>query len=213
MSFDRLAPHYTWLEKVLAGNKLQLCRTAFLERMANAKSILLLGEGHGRFLPALLRANATARILCLDQSARMLKLAHDRLLARGLNTATISFEVQDIFEFQTAQTFDAIATHFFLDCFTEDQLGILVRKTTGLLRIGGIWNVADFQVPNGFFRGARARFVLALAYAFFRFATRLPGRRIVNPSPYMEDSGLRRIARKEFNFSLLYSELWEKPPL
>lgn len=30
MSFDLLAPHYRWLEFVLAGNKLQRCRTAYL---------------------------------------------------------------------------------------------------------------------------------------------------------------------------------------
>ena len=27
MSFDRLAPHYTWMEAVLAGPRLQRCRT------------------------------------------------------------------------------------------------------------------------------------------------------------------------------------------
>lgn len=30
MSFDRIAPHYRWLEAILAGNVLQRARTAWL---------------------------------------------------------------------------------------------------------------------------------------------------------------------------------------
>ena len=44
MSFDALAPNYRWLEFVLAGDKLQLCRTAFLDDIPQAGNILLLGD-------------------------------------------------------------------------------------------------------------------------------------------------------------------------
>jgi hypothetical protein len=55
MSFDRLAPHYRWLEWVLAGRKLQRCRTAFLDEIGRADATLLVGEGNGRFLGELLK--------------------------------------------------------------------------------------------------------------------------------------------------------------
>src|SRR5882762_1835947 len=48
--FDRLAPHYYWMECVLAGRTLQRCRTAFLEQTRDATAALLIGEGNGRFL-------------------------------------------------------------------------------------------------------------------------------------------------------------------
>ena len=38
MSFDRLAPHYSWMERVLAGRELHKCRTAFLETTRGARS-------------------------------------------------------------------------------------------------------------------------------------------------------------------------------
>src|ERR1041385_77794 len=60
MSFDALAPHYLWMEWLLAGRKLQRCRTAFLDEARAARDILLLGEGNGRFLQALLQVNRTA---------------------------------------------------------------------------------------------------------------------------------------------------------
>ena len=44
MSFDLLAPHYRWMEFILAGEKLQRCRTAFLDELPAARNILLVGE-------------------------------------------------------------------------------------------------------------------------------------------------------------------------
>ena len=75
MSFELLAPHYRWLEWVLAGNTLQRCRTAWLDRVASAPAVLLLGEGNGRFLAECRRRLPQARITCVDASGRMLRLA------------------------------------------------------------------------------------------------------------------------------------------
>src|SRR5215469_5978584 len=71
MSFDVLAPHYRWMEFVLAGKKLQRCRTAFLSQVADRQNVLLVGEGNGRFLVECRRSLKNARITCVDASARM----------------------------------------------------------------------------------------------------------------------------------------------
>src|SRR5262249_36606771 len=91
MSFDRLAPHYRWMEFLLAGKKLQHCRTAFLSQVEHARDVLILGEGNGRFLAECRYGLAEARITCVDASARMLQLAHDWLRNHGLSTAGINF--------------------------------------------------------------------------------------------------------------------------
>ncbi len=68
MSFDRLAPYYRGMERLLAGNKLHRCRTAWLEEVRDAKRILLAGEGHGRFLEVCAREFPQATIVCVDAS-------------------------------------------------------------------------------------------------------------------------------------------------
>ena len=62
MSFDLLAPHYRWMEWVLAGEKLQRCRTAWLEVLPAPARVLILGEGNGRFLEALMRQIGRAHV-------------------------------------------------------------------------------------------------------------------------------------------------------
>lgn len=86
MGFDPLAPHYRWMEFVLAGNKLQRCRTAFLSRANQARNILLMGEGNGRFLIECRRRLKQARITCVDNSGCMLESARERLVRCGLSS-------------------------------------------------------------------------------------------------------------------------------
>lgn len=206
MSFDTLAPGYHAMERLLAGKKLHQCRTAFLDDFQDARSILLLGEGHGRFVRELLKTDRNRSILCVDGSRGMIEVARKRIGA----DPRVSFVHCDVFAFDPGTEFDAIATHFFLDCFTREQLEKLIPKIASWIGQKGIWHVADFQIPAPLFRRIRAKMVLALAYGFFRVATRLPARAIAPPQKLLSASGMLQSARQEFNFGLLYSELWRK---
>src|SRR6516165_7224162 len=186
MSFDRLAPHYRWMECVLAGNKLQRCRTAFLSQVKNARNILILGEGNGRFLVECRYGLGEARITCVDASARMLQLARDRLSARRLSPSGISFVHADALAWDPPrQTFDLVVTHFFLDCFQPDQITQLLTRISTASCGSAAWLLADFQVPQNSFWRYRAQAIHWLMYTFFRMFTRLPARRLTDPDPFL----------------------------
>jgi SAM-dependent methyltransferase len=200
------------MERVLAGGELHKCRTAFLDQARAARRALLLGEGHGRFLAELRRANPGVEIECVEESPGMIRAARERLAREGLSEDHLHFHPANAAEFETAARFDLIGTHFFLDCFPEADLDPLVAKIAGMLEENGIWLVSDFQIPpGGGWRALRARWVLRLAYLFFRAATRLPARHLAPPQPFFLQHGLRREGRAEFNYRLLYAELWRKP--
>ena len=57
------------------GGALQKARTALMDRYLAADSILLLGDGDGRFLEALLEAGCGAEIVSLDASEKMIEVA------------------------------------------------------------------------------------------------------------------------------------------
>ncbi len=81
--FDWLAPHYAWVEAVTFGGLLQWCRTALLPDLADARRVLVLGEGDGRFLAAFLASNRAAKVDVVDSSAAMLALARRRVANDG----------------------------------------------------------------------------------------------------------------------------------
>jgi ubiquinone/menaquinone biosynthesis C-methylase UbiE len=211
MSFDLLAPHYRWMELVLAGEKLQRCRTLFLPEVRDADNVLILGEGNGRFLVECRKLLAGARITCVDASARMLELARHRLEDCDLRLEGVEFVHADALSWKAPQkAFDLIVTHFFLDCFPGEDLTKLLCHLAEACHPGARWLLADFQIPKRGISRLRAQLIHRLMYLFFRIATRLPARRLTPPDPLLELRGFVLRRRQLSDWGLLRSDLWEQ---
>jgi len=207
--FDWLAPHYRWMECVLAGPKLQRCRTAFLHSIPPPRNSLLLGEGNGRFLVELLRAYPNVRFTCVDASARMLDRARARLRARGLDIAVGQFLHADILDWTPPPgEFDLIVSHFFLDCFRPAELDQLIPRLASAAAPGTRWLLADFHQPPSGPAKWRARAILESMYLFFRVAAELSAARLTPPDALLERHGFALRERRLFEWGLLHSDLW-----
>jgi ubiquinone/menaquinone biosynthesis C-methylase UbiE len=209
MSFDTLAPHYRWLEQVLAGNKLQHCRTAFLDQVLGSKNVLIAGEGNGRFLTECRHALPSARITVVDVSSGMLRVASRRAAAHGLELDRIEFVHSDILAWRPeAQTYDLVVTHFFLDCFPPWQLKRVVEALARSASGAATWLLADFQIPPLGWKCYRAKAIHLLMYAFFRAAARLPAKSLTPPEPFLRAQGFRLRSTQVHEWGLLHSDLW-----
>ncbi len=189
---------------------MQWCRTAHLEAVRNAEHVLLVGEGPGRFLTAVLKANPNARCTCVDGSGAMLEEAR-KAVAQVDAKDRVALGQHDLLQWTPAPaSADVLATHFFLDCFTEAQLGELTPRLARSLKPGGAWIVSDFRVPQGAFH-LPARLLLKVLYAFFRRATHIPADHLADPAPHLSRSGLMLESCKSLLGGVLQSELWRKP--
>ena len=205
MSFDRLAPHYRWMEWLLAGGKLQRCRTTFLDCLPPVRHALLLGEGNGRFLHEFLRKHSTARVTCVDASPCMLKEARRKVHPDG----RVTFVCCDVIEWEPPQgAFDLVVSNFFLDCFRPDQIELIVKKISAALTTNARWLIADFCEPHRGWRKWRARLILRTMYWFFRQATDLPANRLTAPDAILAHHGFELQARRTFEWGLLQSDFW-----
>jgi len=211
MSFDALAPHYRWMELVLAGEKLQRCRTAFLNRVSPPQNILIWGEGNGRFLVECRRAWKQATIVCADASGRMLASAKRRLEQRGLASDGVEFLRADVLQWSPPkEIFDLIVTHFFLDCLCAEQLQEIIEKLGTAARQKAAWLLADFQSADFGLQRIRTAVILKAMYLFFRFATRLPASRLIEPDPFLTQSDFILSERRVSEWGLLHSDFWER---
>jgi len=212
MSFDRLAPHYGWMEILLAGSRLQRVRTTWLAELVGCRRLLVAGVGHGPALAAVLKAHPALHITCVDASARMLLHARRRAQRAGADLSRLTFIHAALPGWQPTARFDAVATHFFLDCFPPGQLRAVVSELAALATPDARWIVSDFIVPAHGARRWRARAVHALMYRFFRVATRLPARRWTNPDPLLARAGFRLAGRRTSEWGLLQADLWRRTP-
>lgn len=215
MSFDILAPVYRWMELLLAGRKLHRCRCAFLEEVPPPRHVLMLGEGHGRFLVECLRKFPKTHITCLDASAGMIEQARKAIQRHRLTPDRVTFIHTDALTWQPPhQRYDLIVTHFFLDCFRPEQLQQLVPSIASSATPAAQWLVADFQEAPAGWQRVRSRLILGLMYWFFRTVTRLPARSLTCPDPLLLQAGFHLQGEQVFEWGLLRSSRWEQgsPP-
>lgn len=212
MSFDRIAPHYQWIERLCAGAELDRCRTAFLDELNHPKRVLIVGEGDGRFLESMLHRFPEVEVTCVDASSAMLSLTQQRLQRAGVNPMRVTWVHADVLEWSPPPgNFDGIVTHFFLDCFPPDQLAAVTHRLATAARPGARWLVSDFQVPASGLQRWRARFIIASLYLFFRITARLGTRHLTSPDSHLVRQGFSLRERRVREWGLLHTDVWELP--
>jgi ubiquinone/menaquinone biosynthesis C-methylase UbiE len=199
---DRIARWYWLLERLAFGRALERTRFEYLDEALTAGNVLILGDGDGRFTAELVRRNPTARIDSVDVSAGMLKLARRRV--RG-----VRFWEADARTMELPGTYDLVVTHFFLDCFTTDELESLVQRIPAHCRLGTKWLISEFSLPETGLRRVACRVLIRGMYLFFRIATGLRVSRLPEHGQAMSQSGFRLQRRRTSLGGLLVSELWE----
>jgi len=204
-TFDRLARPYRWLEYAAFGRGLLRCRFDLLPWLADAKRVLTVGEGDGRFVAELARRFPEIKVDCVEASGAMITRAQSRL-PMG---ADVTFHRADAREWVFPKgEYDAVVTCFFLDCFKPETLRELMPRIAKSLRPEGEWLVAEFGQPS---RGAsawHARAWLAAMYFFFRRATRLEARRLPDWESEMARLGFECADRETRRWELMAATRW-----
>lgn len=218
-TFDWMARPYALLEHLVLGRRLQRTRLALLPELLQARSILVLGEGDGRFLSALMAQNPQAQITVVERSAGMVERARRRLDAVGRRTShrermslqPVSFLVQDARAWARTHhgsPFDAVVTLFFLDCFKLSEQLKLVQEITAHTTPHAAWLWADFVIPS---RGPRRWLAWALVsalYGIFRLTTDIEARRLDDAREHFATHGWRTCKQRQFARGLLEARLF-----
>ena len=216
---DPLARWYRTLETLAFGGALQRCRTGLIPWALGGpdpiRRVLLLGEGDGRFGVALLTASPTVNVEVVDNSAAMLARANKRhppghkiRFHQGEAGAWLRGREKEV-RAGTQEPFDLIVTAFFLDCFSEGELGELTRAIAGVAADRARWLVADFRQPPG--PGVKAWLawlLLKVMYAFFGWTTGLQTRRLGDFRPHLFSQGFRPVRAAASGGSFLVAEGW-----
>jgi SAM-dependent methyltransferase len=205
MKVGRLAGWYRWIEYAAFGRALERRRFAFLPRLASARRVLVLGEGDGRSLARLLALAPLAVFDVVEISPEMIALARQR----AGNSARVNFFCQDarMVSGPPAQ-YDGIVTHFFLDCFVEEDARRLVRLLASTLTPDGIWLISEFAVPDKGWRRIHAQIWIAIMYRFFGIATGLSARALPPIERLMREAGMSRTDQEKARAGLMVSEVW-----
>ncbi len=210
VNFDPLAHCYRALEVLAFGGDLERARFCLLDRLADRRSILVLGEGDGRALARLVTLAPQARIHCVDSSPALLARAKSRI-ADTPAAERVAFECADALTCEfAAGGYDAVVTLFFLDCFPAAQADGLVKRITAALQPNSTWLFADFVLPPRGLARWRAQVWLTVLYTFFRWSTGIQTRQLPPSESLIVAAGFSCEARAEFQWGLLRSALFRR---
>jgi SAM-dependent methyltransferase len=208
--FDWLAPHYAWVERTTHGGLLQWTRTALVGELTDARRVLILGEGDGRFLAAFRAANPAADVDVVAASPAMVALAR-RQIAGLPGGGRVRWHVADARRAELPRgPHDLVVTNFVLDCFGPADLAPLVARLAAALAPGGRWLVGDYALPAGGAARSLARLTLAGMYAAFALTTRIPARALTDPAPLLRANGLTPEREARCLGGFLAATLWRK---
>ncbi len=206
--YNRLARIYRWLEWPLFRGQLQQARTSMIGDLPRCDRVLLLGDGDGRLLKQLCRAQPACQVTSVDQSAEMLRLQTQRTEQLGASQR-VTFICQDARDFRpSGGSYDLLVTAFFLDCFGEQELARLVPQWLAGVRPGGLFYFVDFTQPKSGWQRQRAEIYLTILHWFFRWQTGLSNRRLVNFDAILAGQRIALVASQTRNRELMSSRLY-----
>lgn len=206
MSYGRIARIYEWLERVSFGGRLRVVRESLLEDLARELGgggrVLLVGDGDGRFLERLVEVVDGVRVDYVDSSDGMMRLARARV---GDREGRVRYFTSDVRDWESVG-YDAVVSHFFLDCFEGEELAGVVRLLVGSVREGGVVVVSDFDPSVGWW----ARGVVWVMGLFFRVAAGMRITKVLNYSRMFEAMGLKVVSEMSVMRGFIYSVMLQK---
>lgn len=203
MNFDGIAPWYRTFEYLAFGGSLQRARLQFIDYTKTARRVLILGDGDGRFTAEFVNQNPEAAVDSVDLSERMIELAKRRMPG-----ADVRFFVNDARTVSLPGVYDLIVTHFFLDCFTQQDCEALVKKVAQHCTPNAKWLVSEFRVPASGVGKWAARETVRFMYFFFSVLTGLTVTQLPNYGTALEQSGFRITHRQTILAGFVVAEMW-----
>lgn len=163
--FDRIVFLYDSLARLVFDNQIHNSQIHFIDTIEKQDKVLVIGGGTGKLLESIPECR---KLVFVEKSSKMLGRAKKRSSVKA-----IDFIHSDFFEFDSSYKFDVIICPFFLDCFNESNLDLVIKRIKSMLNDGGSLLIADFTT--------RISFVLSSTmHVFFRLIANLEARKLLD---------------------------------
>lgn len=206
---------YPYLEGLALGRQLMAARREAVAPLVRARNILVLGDGDGRFLAALMGSPFGGTVTSFDVSDAMVAKARTRLeRAAPEALRRVRWEVMDVTretEWPLTVPVDAIVAQFFFDNFDTATVHSVVRRATRWAIPGAGWQVAEFRRAESIgsaFGRLRQRLLLRILYTAFRWTAGIEATALPEWRTALVDCGWEIETRAGRRFSAVETSAW-----
>lgn len=198
--FDRIAPYYDFLARLVFGKSIVRTQTYFLDQIPDRATVLILGGGTGWILNEIMCQTEVSRIWYIDASHAMVRKAKEK----NVHAETIQFIVGALQDLPSEIRFDVVITNFYLDLFTDDHVRNIIHDVKGRLNQKGYWLVSDFVNSSNRWH----RLLLWSMYRFFKIVCRIETAKLPSWELLLEGTQLLKLKEKYFYSGFIKSVVY-----
>lgn len=209
MSFDRVAPYYDALARLVFGKSIQRAQYHFLDRLPPQARVLVVGGGTGWFLPYLLERPEVIHITYLEASATMLALAQQKIKHLPI-AASVDFVHGDERSVTDGSRFSVVVTNFVLDMYQGAALDDLMRTLANCLAPQGIWLFTDFRLSERKQHRGWQWLATRVMYTFFRWTAGIARQELPPYHCHFTRQGFAMSHEQSFFRDFIVSRVYER---
>lgn len=170
-NFNRIAPVYDTLSRIVFGKALLKAKTCFIHKLPEHGTALFIGGGSGLELEKIAALKPGLHIDFIEASEKFISIAKAR--QRGdLKQVQFIYGTQD--NIAAGKQYAAVITFCIVDLFPQKEAEAFCAKIISHLEPGGTWLFTDFMPP----KRPVQRLLLKFMYFFFRVMTHIPANRL-----------------------------------
>jgi tRNA (cmo5U34)-methyltransferase len=199
-NFDGIAPWYDFLVKLVFGKSVKHAQELFLDRLPQTGHVLIVGGGTGWIVESLLKVQPLHHVTFIEASAKMLKIAQQRLRDKSDRVTFVHGTDENI---PLGVLYDGIITNFFLDLFLPKGLNVIIHRLKKHLKTDGYWIATDFVATQWWHR-----VFLRTMYLFFRFTSNIRARQLPPWHKTLTENGVKEISSAAFYGGFIVTKLY-----
>jgi ubiquinone/menaquinone biosynthesis C-methylase UbiE len=202
-NYNNSAWFYDRLSRLVYGRALVNSQVYLLNFVPANSRILIVGGGTGWILDELTKIHpAGLNITYVEISANMLALSQKR--TTGQNEVTfINDAVENV---KLTAGFDVVITPFLFDNFLDETVDIVFNHLHNLLKPGGLWLNADFQLTGRWWQNV----LLKSMFIFFRLLCGIEASRLPAIEKRFNTAGYSVIEDKTFFWDFIVARVYRK---
>ena len=212
MNFDPVASIYDRLAKGIFGSSIQKIQIDLLPNLPDGSDILLVGGGSGWILEHIWALCPYRRLVFLEDSPNMLRLAQSKISSINLE-GEISLKTELLLGREhflpSFHQYSVIITPFFLDLFSEEELPQIMTSLDLYLKPGGLWLLADFSIEKTICRPIFWLWI-KLMYRFFRWTCGLQNQKLASFSSHFLLKDYVLLEERYRFFSFMVAQIYQK---
>ena len=196
-NYNKAAWFYEEASNLYSTGRIRKAKAAQIPMMQPGQKVLYLGVGTGE--DAVLAAKRGAEVTCVDLSSSMIKRVERKLADAAVSAECI---IGDATKHQRWDYYDVVATNFFLNCFREPMMRVMLEHATKLIRPGGKLMIADVALAQGnlLSRAFNVAYLKMGMLSFWALGL-VPLHRNYDYESYFQDLGITKSKQDFFRFA------------